>query len=152
MKRASLLPSTWFCIFLILVGVIFTVYAVTLHPLQASLLGLLCGPLLILLGVAQFRKELREARETDGGSRTSATPGVARRFGQLLIWMVSLVVGVHLVGFLVAIPVFLLVFLKLHDTGWLSAILIAGITTGTIYGLFEYFLEREFYRGLLWFF
>ena len=60
MKRIYLSPSIWFVVFLILVGGIFFVSALTVEPLQARLLGLITRPLLVVLGVMELIKELRE--------------------------------------------------------------------------------------------
>jgi fumarate reductase subunit C len=59
-KRIYLSPSIWFVVFLILVGGIFFVSALTVEPLQARLLGLITRPLLVVLGVMELIKELRE--------------------------------------------------------------------------------------------
>jgi hypothetical protein len=48
-----------------------------------------------------------------------------------------------ILGFLVAIPLHLVVFLKANDTGWVTSVIIAGVVTGTIYGMFQVLLERQ---------
>ena len=60
MRRIFLSPSIWFVVLLILVGGIFFVCALTVEPLQAKLLGLITSPFLVVLGVAELIKELRE--------------------------------------------------------------------------------------------
>jgi Ca2+/Na+ antiporter len=154
-RRIHLQGSTWFLIFLMLVGLVFFVYALTLRPLQASLLGLITGPLLVVLGLLQLRKELQEARQKKAETQESqeelpaaaSAQSVAKRFGWLVAWLVGLIAMIYLFGFLIAIPVFLIVFLKLHSTGWIKTLLVTAITGGIIYGLFEAFLERELWRG-----
>lgn len=154
-RRPRLQGSGWFCVFLLLVGVMITIYALTLRPLQAGLLGVVCGPLLVLLGLLQLRNEFATARQVapeEGGTEaeaqgTGAVGSVKGRFLALVCWLVAFVLAIHVFGFLVAIFLFLLVFLKGHQTSWLKAVLVAGVSTGIIYGLFEAFLERELWRG-----
>ena len=54
-----------------------------------------------------------------------------------------------LLGFMVAIPLFLLSYLKAHGTKWRLAIIFAVLTTATIYGVFILALDVNLYQGFL---
>jgi hypothetical protein len=59
------------------------------------------------------------------------------------VWLGLLMGMICILGFLVAIPLHLVVFLKANDTGWVTSVIIAGVVTGTIYGMFQVLLERQ---------
>ena len=67
----------------------------------------------------------------------------------LLAWLGLLIGMIYILGFLVAIPLYLVVFLKANDTGWVTSVIIAGVVTGIIYGMFQVLLERQLWRGLV---
>ncbi len=48
-----------------------------------------------------------------------------------------------------AIPLFILSYMKTHEIGWRTSIIAAGLTTVSIWALFEIVLYIELYRGLL---
>ena len=149
MKRIFLSPSILFVVILILLGGVFFVCALTVEPLQAKLLGLITSPLLIVLGVAQLIKELREGEGKEVRAPREEDGRLLRRFGLLLAWLGLLMGMIYILGFLVAIPLYLVGLLKANDTGWVTSVIIAGVVTGIIYGMFEVLLERQLWRGLL---
>lgn len=64
-------------------------------------------------------------------------------------WMVGLLVGVWLVGFIPSMFVMILAYLKTHQAKWLTSIITAALTTGVIYGLFVFLLDVELFEGIL---
>jgi hypothetical protein len=148
-KRIFLSPSILFVLFLILVGGVFFVSALTVEPLQAQLLGLITSPLLVMLGVMELIRELREGEGKEARARREGDGRLLRRFGLLLAWLGLLIGMIYILGFLVAIPLYLVVFLKANDTGWVTSVIIAGVVTGIIYGMFQVLLERQLWRGLV---
>ena len=62
----------------------------------------------------------------------------------------ALVGGVILFGFLVTLPVFLILFLR-HIAGlrWGTSLLAAIIATAVLFGIFEFVLKAQLYRGLV---
>jgi hypothetical protein len=148
-KRILLSPSIWFVVLLILLGVVFFICALKVEPLQAKLLGLITSPLLVVLGVAQLIKELQEEDGKEARARRKEDFRLLRRFGLLIAWLGLLMGLIYVLGFLVAIPLYIVVFLKANDTVWITSVIIAGVVTGIIYGMFEVLLERQLWRGLL---
>jgi len=62
---------------------------------------------------------------------------------------VGFFVAIYLLGFIIAIPLFILAYMKAHGTRWLAAITFAILTPTIIYGIFELALGVVLYRGLL---
>jgi hypothetical protein len=70
-------------------------------------------------------------------------------------WIVGFFLAIGLVGFLVAVPVFLLAYLKLEAReGWVFSIVFTAVVAGAFYGLFDQLLHLPFGNGLVlsWFF
>lgn len=62
----------------------------------------------------------------------------------------GLVAGVILFGFLVALPVFLALFLRyIAGLRWRTSLLAALVATAVLFGLFEFVLKAQLYRGLV---
>jgi len=75
----------------------------------------------------------------------------AEREQRLLPWVLSLLAGVYLFGFLVATPFFTLLWLKVRArAGWrLSALMAAGLW-GLLYGLLHHLLRARLFEGIVW--
>lgn len=148
-------PGSYFLIFLILVAVMFTVLSLGFPVLEAKLVALIFGPTVIILGVIQLLreslgKEKVETVETEGQLPQEMEAGtILRRCGNLAAWLGGLAVIIYLLGFLVAIPLYILSYLKWHGIKWLAAIITAALTTAIIYGVMEVFLKVTLWRGLI---
>jgi hypothetical protein len=68
----------------------------------------------------------------------------------ICLWSTGFFVLVFLFGFLIAIPIYLLLFLKLYgNIKWIKAATVALITWGAVYIFFEILLSEELFRGIL---
>ena len=66
-------------------------------------------------------------------------------------WIVGFFAAILLFGFLVAVPVFLFLYLKLQAReSWLFSIVLTAIIAGAFYLVFDYSLHLPFGSGLLW--
>ncbi|MBM3608340.1 MAG: hypothetical protein FJX29_07780 [Alphaproteobacteria bacterium] len=73
----------------------------------------------------------------------------ARREKLMLAAFLALVAGVIVLGFLVALPVFLVLFLRyIAGLRWGQSLLAAALATPVLFGVFEYVLKAQLYRGL----
>ena len=124
----------------------YAVYAALRWPPKAALFPLVMGIPLLVLALAQFVVELR--------SRAPAEPvaGSARALG-VFAWMAGFIILVLLVGFPVAVPVFVLSYLVIAGEGWLLSALLAGAAWGAFHLLFQRLLHFPFEGGLIsvWF-
>ena len=86
--------------------------------------------------------ESEESRRAEGGERWG---------GSLLnlAWFGGFILGIYLLGFIIAIPLFILTYMKWLGTRWVVAIIWAIVAPAIIYGVFELVLGIDLYRGLL---
>jgi len=123
----------------------FAVYTALRWPPKAALFPLVMGIPLLVLAVAQLVMDLRE--------RPPATPEARRAWG-ILAWMVGFIVLVLLLGFPLAVPVFVLAYLVTSGReSWLLSVVLAAAAWGAFYLLFQRLLHFPFEDGLItgWF-
>ena len=63
-------------------------------------------------------------------------------------WITGFFLGILFVGFKVAIPAFVVAYMKWRRMSWLSAITYAFVTLGSLYAIFELGLDIQLYRGV----
>jgi len=79
-----------------------------------------------------------------------ADPEVAKKTVVISLWALGYLILIFLVGFHIANPIFLVLFLKMSGKiSWPKTIILTAITWGFIYGLFEIMLKQEIFRGIL---
>ena len=112
---------------------------------------------LLILAAAQLLLDLFGKAETAGGPAidlelaADVPPDVARRrvIG-IFFWVAGFILLVFLLGFPIAVPLFILCYLRLqsHESWWLSLSLTA-FAWGFFYGIFERLIHLRFEDGLL---
>ena len=112
-------------------------------------------PLLLAIGLAvgAVGVFLEGTLTRTGGSEKWFTDGASiLRLVVLLCCMVALVAAIEPLGMLLAVGLFLLVFLAIHLRGhWPAVLLIAGGTPVCLYLIFERWLKFNLPRGFLGF-
>jgi hypothetical protein len=89
--------------------------------------------------------EAMAAGPDEGWEPTSAT-----RVLRMLGWLFLALVGVGLVGFAVAVPIYILLFSRIEGrTKWGACILTALITWAFMVGYFDLFMQFKMFRGVL---
>jgi hypothetical protein len=129
---------------LVIVGALFVA---TDWPVRASIIVLLLGSIGIVLAAMQLVFDFTALRR--GNSKLERpTFEVAAlehqgRWGSLEIWawLWGLFFAIHLVGMPIALPLFVLLYVKLYGGGWILAITLAAGTWGFLYGVFEQILH-----------
>jgi hypothetical protein len=111
--------------------------------------------LIFILGVIELRAGIFEG---DGGAATATgemeiEKNESRKIlrGYLLTgaWVGGFLVAIFLLGFLIAIPLFTLFYMKLHGSTWLGAIILTIFVLGFMYAISEPLAGIKLYRGLL---
>ena len=123
----------------------YAVYAALRWPPKAALFPLVMGIPLLVLALAQLVVDLRERAAPAPGSRRALT---------ILAWMVAFIVLVLLLGFPIAVPVFVLAYLVTSGReGWLLSAVLAAAAWAAFYLLFQRLLHFPFEDGLIttWF-
>ena len=114
----------------------------------------------IALAIAQVWLDTRRAQKP--GEASSGTGAEARisvwlrdlygtNFDYVLafFWAIGLVVAIYLLGYYIAIPLFLIFYFKLHDRGWRSSAILTIAISAVLYLSFVIGFRFYFYQGLL---
>ncbi|HEY3169132.1 MAG TPA: hypothetical protein VGK57_17995, partial [Candidatus Binatia bacterium] len=116
-------------------------------PIRASIIILLLGSIGVLLALLQLRLDFRAAR-IEGAKILRPTFEVQAiehqgRWGSLEIWawLWGLFFAIHLIGFPIALPLFVFLYVKLYGGSWLTAVLLTAITWGFLYGIYDNLLS-----------
>ncbi len=71
------------------------------------------------------------------------------RFGVTMSWLVGLLVGIYLLGFIAAGLIFSFLYVKTHGRSWFRSAVYAAGLTALFYGVFVFGLGAQLHRGLL---
>jgi len=143
---------------LLLLGVgAFAVVSAWRWPFKAALFPLAVGIPLAVVAGAQLVLDLRGRGEATGGPAVDLQFGgdvpedvARRRAGTLFAWIVGFVGLVWLVGFPIAVPVFMASYLLLQSaTDWRVAAALTAAAWAFFYGVFQWALRLPFEAGLL---
>lgn len=115
-------------------------------PVRASIIILVLGSIGLVLAVAQFVSDVRNVRsEKSTEALTMEAPALAAygRWGSLEIWawILGFYVGIQVVGFPLAVPLFVFCYTKVYGGGWLLAALLAGLSWSFVFFLFDTLLH-----------
>lgn len=142
-----------FCIMLVGAGV---VIQASQWPFKAALFPLIVGVPVCLLALIDFLSsafEKSDKEQTTIDFKFSGHEDKAlerRRTVSIFLWILGFFFLVIFVGFPVAVPLFVLCYLKLEGReGWLVTLAATFITWGAFYGLFVWFLNVPFMEGLI---
>lgn len=146
--------ASFFLIFILLLIIYAVTASLTFRYPEDKMLILLVGGIILILGIVQLTKEFRVRNRAqkpieEKTHQAAVSSAENQRVGLVLAWMGGLFLSIYLLGFFIACPLFVLTYLKRHEVSWLKATSIVVILTVTIYGLFEYALKVELYRGLV---
>ena len=143
---------TILAVLLILMAVVFSV-SYHFSYLQAKLAPMTISGLIIILTAIQLFRECRSAvRLKKGADQQTAPSGTSENFRPYLIqglWMIGFVSAIALFGFIVAIPLFVLSYMRTHGVNWQKSFLISALTLIVIYILFSAVLDVTLHPGLL---
>jgi len=123
--------------------------SVPMADIQTKLLPLMLGGIILVLGGVGLWGELKgKAKPAPPGSGDEKAMGW-RKVLLNLAWVVGFFLGIYFVGFFIAIPLFVLAYMKWLGVKWRLAIIYAILTLGIVYAAFGIALKVELYRGLL---
>ena len=156
MRRLSGLA--YFYIIIILFILVMIVSAVPMRFLSSKLVPLAVAIPLFFVAVTGFTREVMRHREPEARTETAIDEDeggitleqpVLKSYLPITAWILGFAVGIYIIGLVVAMPAFILAYMKTHGIGWLTGIITATITTVFIWVVFELVLYIELYRGLL---
>jgi len=155
MSRAE--EQIFFTAFILLV-MIAALWVAKDWPIRASIVILLLGSIGIVLALAQLRLDFKAAR-AQGAKTLRPTFEVQAiehqgRWGSLEIWawLWGLFFAIRLIGFPVALPLFVFLYVKLYGGRWLTAIILTAVTWGFLYGIYDHLLSIPWPKPWIGFF
>ena len=124
---------------------------------KAALFPLSVSIPLIILAAAQLLWDLFGRAETANGPALdmefadNVTPDVARhRATTIFLWVAGFILLVFLLGFPIAVPIFILSYLRLQSkVGWWQSISLTAAAWGFFYGVFQRLIQLPFEAGLV---
>ncbi len=149
-------PRSLFSLMLMAVAA-YAVFKARHWSFKAALFPFATGiPLFVLAGTL-FVMDFLSADEKSGGPAvefelsTDVDPTVARRrIAGILAWIAGFIVLVFLVGFPIAVPVFIFLYLLLQSrVGWLLSVSLTATAWLCFYGLFQWLLHLPFEDGFI---
>ena len=145
-----------FSLFLIAIAA-YAVHSALGWTFKAALFPLSVSIPLIILAAAQLLLDLFGGTETAKGPALdmeladNVTPDVARRRAMgIFLWVAGFILLVFLVGFPIAVPLFMLSYLRLQSrVGWWQSIGLTAAAWGFFYVVFERVIRLQFEAGLV---
>jgi hypothetical protein len=145
-RRASLALSI-----LIMAAAGYGVFEASAWPLKAKLFPLVIGIPLFCLAAAEALWTLFGAGAPEGQAKDfqlSEGKDSLRLTAVAVGWMLGFFAAVVLLGFPVAVPLFVLAYLKLQGReGWVLSMVMTAAVWGIFYGLFDRLLHIPFPTG-----
>jgi len=157
--------SSYFLLFLILVGIVilYSSYQIVAEYPWASMrrggfLPLILGSLLVvcclILLFGELRKKGTEKSQAVGlgGQQLKETTAVAGERRTELVttaWLLGSMLLIYLIGFVLATLVWVFVYLKRYNVGWIKSIVISLVLAAFIYFGFVFVFGVDLYEGVL---
>lgn len=145
-----------FSVFLILIAA-YVIYSASHWSFKTGFFPLAIAIPLLILSVAHLFLELFGPAEKPSGPAIEADfsqevpPEVARqRVITIFSWIAAFIVFVFLVGFPLAVPVFIFLYLKFQSqVSWPRSIVLTAATWGFFHAVFQRLVQLQFEDGLI---
>jgi hypothetical protein len=161
--KVFLKGSFLFSALVLIIGLVFVIvsfsYSTTPRTVPLALgLFVVAMSILILLGekypklMSKFGGILEDLGETKLAGSGQASPRskkTGRKFLIICAWIISFYVMIFLFGYLIAIPIFVIAFLKTNRRSWLSTMIITVLVSGLAYGGFQLGMRADFFEGIV---
>ncbi|MFC1815885.1 tripartite tricarboxylate transporter TctB family protein [Thermodesulfobacteriota bacterium] len=143
-------PSTIFALIILLILGIIIVISMG-YSYEVKRFPLIIGFPVTALLVAIIIKEIRAKAELKDTPQEVEIPRKIVWYNYLVapFWMAVFLLKIYLIGFLLGLPLFTFLYLKLHNQSWLLSIILPLVMATIIYGGFIVGLKMQLYEGLL---
>ncbi len=144
--------SSYFLIFLLVVVAVVLVASLGIQYYESKLLPLLVGGITFVLLAVELCRELRDKGEEAKMKKEEEAEDkeLSRRTAMAIAWVLGATLSVYLLGFIAAITLFILAYLKTQGRSWQVSLAVAVITSALIYGIFQFTLGFELYEGIIY--
>jgi len=121
------------------------------YPYKAKLFPLLIAFSVAALLVAQIVKEAstKSEQETDAEDKKVGLKDTLAKYLTVPAWIIAFALSIYVLGYLVGIPLFFLIYLKLHGEKWLTTVICVLAVIVLVYGVFEVAFDIQLYKGIL---
>jgi hypothetical protein len=121
-----------------------------LFPLAIAIPSFLLAVVLAVISL-RSRGTLVEPKPPDPDGDPMLTPAArVRRTGEIAVWIFGIFVAVYLLGFLVAIPVSAIAYLRFAAReSWVTSVAVAGVCWALVFGVFDRLLHLPLPPGEL---
>ena len=128
----------------------YAVYAATAWPAKAALFPLAIGIPLFSLAAVEFLWSVFGRAAEKPVEDDPVLEGAGSRMLVATGWMLGFLAAIVLLGFPIAVPLFVFLYLKLQGgEGWVISIVITAAVWGVFYGLFDALLHLPLPSGWL---
>ena len=138
-----------FLVFLLLVSLSYSPELALLPWISISLATVFVVVQLVKEVLAEPIGEEKASNTLKFGEWIARVRGIDRCYPITLGWIVGFLISIFLLGFLVAIPIFAFLYLKLHGESWRLSIGLSVLAVGIIYCGFVMALKVSLYKGFL---
>lgn len=143
-----------------LFALVVMVYSLTYEFLTAKALPLALGGVILVLSsikaIAAFprkteKTEVPKEHKDDNKDieKEESEEFTWREYLPTVAWLTGYFVGVFLLGFMIASPLFIAAYMKTRGSRWLQIIIVAAAADAAMYGLFTLAFNIDLYGGLL---
>lgn len=139
----KLKSGSYFLMVIMAVALAIVFKAFTFEYSAVRTLPVLIGSIVFLLSLFALLRELRSKK----AGEEDETP--LRNYWHTGAWIGGFSLMIFAIGFYIAIPLFIISYLKIYGKGWLKGIIIAAITVPLLWVIFEKSLQVKLYRGFL---
>lgn len=152
-KRVKVKGSSYFLLVIMAVMLLVVGSSLRMVYFKSKLLPIVVGSIVFILAAVELRKEACAVADLTSTGVGAAVTGEAQRrrlaYYSTAAWVLSFLVAIYLIGFLIAIPLFIVFYMKSHQLRWTTSVVFAVVTWAFVYGVFELAVGIELYRGLL---
>jgi len=134
----------------------YALYASLYWPFRTALFPRVIGIPLFFLAMAEMALSLRPSEKKEPGQAidfqftTDIDPALARRRTVMIFsWILGFLLLILLVGFPLAVPLFVFLYLKVAGEGWLLSGVMTALSWLFMEGLFDWLLHLPFAQGWL---
>ena len=136
-------------------ALVFLALSLRMEYFSSKILPLVMGGFCIVIcaiGIGQEILAKPKSGTTRGQDETASRKETEESWSKYAVagtWVVGFFLAIYLLGFIIAIPLFILSYMKARGTKWLTAITFSIATGAFVYLVFVVALELYFYEGLI---
>ena len=148
--------TAYFLIVILIFVLIFLTVSLTYDEMKVKLLPALVSAITLVLTVIALTQEFKGAAKTGSTEKQVEETDHKKkevplgRFLNAFGWFFLQIAGVYVLGFLIAIPLWIFIYLWQHGHRWWSAVLQGAGAVLIVYLVFAVLLQVELYPGLAW--